>query len=240
MTAIVVSVIGLSTYSLFTILRHYGVAPIPALSAVSGLDLVALFAARISFKYARKGLSGSFTRFVVLAFAMLGSFIQTYHARIGNEPFGMLLFWASLPFAAVITYEIYIRWTGRNALIKAGHVFPTAKPAFGFYTWIRSPFKTLSGFDRIMERRREAIIVHHLARFDYAESQVRQSIPRPPVIPPPSNPRKQIASGSHSARITNIRIWAAREGYIKPGQTHGRLSRHVHNEYAKAVASGAA
>jgi hypothetical protein len=236
--AILLAILSLSSYSLYTILRHYGAAPIAAASASAGLDFVAIFAARFSLKYAKKGLNGSFPRAVVILFAALGMVVQTLHARIGRQPLIMMVFWASLPMAAVITYEIYLRWTGRSALIRAGHVFPVAKPSYGLYTWLRRPAQTLSRFDSIMDKRADTITAHHLDRFEVAREQVKANVPERPVKPPA--PRRPTKRQRAHAPVTDIRTWAQREGYIEPGQKHGRLSRRIHDAYAKAQAQEAA
>jgi hypothetical protein len=232
-TAILAGILSLSAYSLYVILRHYGAAPIAAISASVALDLVALNAARYALKYARTCQNGAFPRAVVFIFGILAAFVQTLHARIGNEPLAMLAFWSSLPIAAIITYEIHIRWENRVSLNNSGHIFDVAKPSFGLYAWLRFRRESQTGLDVITLDRIEAITAHHRARFTVTNQRAKAIIPpspRPEIAAPKTNASK----ASHSARITDIREWAVREGKIRPEQRHGRLSRHIHNEYAKA------
>lgn len=155
---VLIPILAVSGYSLFFIAKHFGVPWYIAMCFSTCFDGVALLAADYSVKYAQEGLSGGVPKAVVRAFAVCASFLQTFHAKLGNEPTGAWVFWAALPIGAVLVYEIHIRWSKRKALASAGHAFPRPLPSFGLTTWFLFPFSTLSALKDVVRSRREALI----------------------------------------------------------------------------------
>lgn len=155
---VLVPILGVSGYSLYFVTRWLGAPWYVAASVSTCFDGVALLAADYSLKYAQEGLAGTMPRFVVRVFALLGSGLQTLHARIGHEPPGSWVLWAALPWGAVLVYEIHIRWARRKALAKAGHIYPKPLPSFGLVTWVLFPFSTLDELRKVVKDRRVALV----------------------------------------------------------------------------------
>jgi Protein of unknown function (DUF2637) len=155
---VLVPILGVSAYSLFYIGIRLGVPPYIAIAFSTCFDGVALFAARKSVDYAQAGLSGSLPRFVVRLFALLAAFLQTFHAKLDNEPRGAWILWASLPIGAMLVYEMHIRWEKRKALARAGSIYPSPLPSFGLMTWILFPLSTLNQLRTITLARRGALV----------------------------------------------------------------------------------
>jgi Protein of unknown function (DUF2637) len=155
---VLVPILGVSAYSFFYVGRHFGVPWYIAAAISTCFDGVALLAADYSVKYAQEGLSGSVPRAVVRLFAVVGAFLQTFHARLGHEPPGGWVLWASLPIGAVLVYEIHLRWARRTALARAGATYPAPLPSFGLMTWLLFPLTTLSKLRLIVERRRAILV----------------------------------------------------------------------------------
>ena len=120
-------------------------------------DGACLLMADYSLRYAQDGLSGSGPRFFVRVFALVAAFLQTYHARLGNEPRGSWILWASLPVIAVSVYEVHIRWERRAALARAGLTYPASLPIFGLTAWVLFPLRTLNSMREIVASRLGAV-----------------------------------------------------------------------------------
>jgi hypothetical protein len=236
---VLVVILGISAYSFYVIARHFGVPPLIAAGMSTCFDGVALLAARYSVRYAEEGLSGSGPRTAVRAFAFLSAFLQTFHARISGEPPGAFILWASLPIAAMVLYEIHIRFERKNALIRAGAAFPVPLPAYGASAWLSNPIMAARDLRAFIADRHKDIDARArtlLTRAETTEIIIPESSPlyiKPE--PEPTAPRRQqrkqrsVRPGQHSARITPIREWAIQKGYTK--STHGRLRQEVIDEY---------
>jgi len=184
---VLVPILGVSAYSLYAIGRYLGVPAFVAIAFSTCFDGVALFAARKSVDYAQAGLSGSFPRAVVRGFAITAAFLQTLHVRIGHEPRAAAILWASLPIGAMLVYEIHIRWEKRKALARAGSIYPSPLPQFGFMTWLLFPLSTLSALRDLTKARRAAlvtaanVVVGDFARQAARVRNTRESIGEPAV-----------------------------------------------------------
>jgi hypothetical protein len=155
---VLVPVLLISAYSLFWVARHLGVPPLFAALMSTCFDGAALLMARSSLRYAQAGLSGARSRFWVLVFAGASAYLQTLHARYGNEPYGAWLMWASLPIIAVVLYENHIRWERRKALERAGVVVPPALPHLGWASWAFFPIKAAFAMRDLTATRMTAIV----------------------------------------------------------------------------------
>jgi hypothetical protein len=151
-------VLAVSGWSLWWVATHIGVPTLVAVGFSACFDGAALLAARYSLKYAERGLSGTFPRAVTRLWAGLAAFVQTLHATLAGEPRAAALVWASLPITAVVVYEIHMRWVKREALARAGTIYPAALPGFGILTWVMFPWKTWFSMRRVVGKRKDAIV----------------------------------------------------------------------------------
>jgi Protein of unknown function (DUF2637) len=231
--AVLTPVLAVSAYSLFWVGRHLGMPPWIAVAVSTCFDGVALTAANYSLRYAEERMGGSFPRAVVRIFAGVGAYVQTLHATLAHEPAGSWVLWASLPFSAVIVYEIHLRWARRKALAAAGFLFPEPLPSFGVVTWVLFPFATLRVTRTIVEARRTAVA----DAMERAKENQRKTIritaeplssgPPPKEMPPPPerpalrpvptpNSKRRLRVNAHTPKI-HIRAWAAANGHeVKP------------------------
>lgn len=261
---VLVPILGVSGYSLYFVTRYLG-APWYVAGAVSTcFDGVALLAADYSLKYAQEGLAGTMPRFVVRVFALLGSGLQTLHARIGHEPPGSWILWAALPWGAVLVYEIHIRWARRKALAKAGHIYPKPLPSFGLVTWVLFPFSTLDELRKVVKDRRVALVraaqTARLVDVTNAEPPARvvrhrDTAPKaaPPVTPtataasPQAQPESHVVVtqdevAQHRAQrkvsahspTRHIRDWAKSQGIYGKVPDRARLKAQILNDYYRA------
>jgi len=207
---VLVPILAVSAYSLYYVARHLGVPPWIAWSMSTCFDGVALLAADYSLKYAQEGMSGSGPRTVVRVFALLAAFVQTMHARIGEQPPGSWVLWASLPIGAVTVYEIHIRWERRKALARAGWSYPAPLPAFGLATWVLFPVKSVEGLRAIVGKRKDAIV------------EVAQQRATVTIVTDVAEPKKALETKDNDAKpklvavkgpahtpMKHIRVWAA-------------------------------
>lgn len=240
--ALVLSVILIiGGYSLYVIARHQGVPPLIALGMSTVFDGTAILAAKYSVRYAEEGLNGSFPRTVVRVFALLTAYIQTFHAITKDGLSKSWILWASLPIAAMLVYEIHIRWAKRGALIAGGSAYATPLPAFGLISWILNPLVTFGAFRQVVESRREAILAKALERpalvteTRQLTSVKRDIANRPPPIRPAlrKGPARKTVSGHRDAPVLHIREWAKEHGYELG--TVGRIPRAIITEYQTAM-----
>jgi hypothetical protein len=150
-------ILAVSAYSLFWVARHFGVPPYIAIAVSTCFDGVALLSADYSLKYAQAGMSGSMSRTAVWVFAGIAAFLQTFHARLGNEPYGAWIMWATLPLGAVVVFEQHIRFERRKSLARAGHVYPAPLPKWGFARWMLFPLATLNDLRDLTKARSGAL-----------------------------------------------------------------------------------
>lgn len=155
---ILIPILAVSGYSLYFVARYLQAPWYIAIALSTCFDGVAILAADYSVRYAELGLSGGVPRTIVRLFALIGAFLQTFHARLGHEPAGSWVLWASLPIGAVLVYEMHIRWARRKALARGGHVYPAPLPSFGLMAWVLFPWTTLVKMRVIVERRRGALV----------------------------------------------------------------------------------
>jgi Lsr2 protein/uncharacterized protein DUF2637 len=229
-------VLVISGYSLFWVARSLGVPPSIAIGMSTCFDGAALLCANYSLKYALDGLSGSAPRAAVRVFALVGAYIQTLHARIGHEPPGSAVLWASLPIIAVIVYEVHIRWERRKALARAGVAFPAPLPAFGIVSWVLFPLKTLTSMRNIVGKRGDAVTNAAANIFIVPANEpsnttlTANSASEPPSLP--SQPRpvrisaKPITANGHAPAI---RAWAREQGIEISDRA--RIRRDVIEQY---------
>lgn len=186
---VLVPILAVSAYSLYWVARHFGVPWYIAIAMSTCFDGVALLAADYSVKYAQSGLSGSWPRTVVRIFALVAAFLQTFHARLGDEPYGAWVMWAALPLGAVTVYEIHIRWERRKALARMGVIYPAPLPAFGAVTWLLFPWSSLKQLKAIVKARRAALVaaantvIEAFAKESAAEVKKPRMEPQEVIIP---------------------------------------------------------
>jgi hypothetical protein len=231
---VLVPILAVSGYSLYFIARHFGVPWYIAMCFSTCFDGVALLAADYSVKYAQEGLSGGVPKFVVRAFAVCASFLQTYHAKLGKEPTGSWVFWAALPIGAVFVYEIHIRWAKRKALARAGHAFPKPLPSFGLTTWFLFPFSTLTALKNVVRSRRTALL--KAAEPVPVPVQTRVARPEPrreQAAPPPAEPDVPVAetAPTDTVVVPEDEVTRRRAAH-KPGTNRHSPDRHI-REWAR-------
>lgn len=235
---ILVTILGVSGYSLFFVARSLGVPPPIAVAFSTCFDGVALLAANYSLRYAQAGLSGSFPRAVVRIAAACAAFVQTLHVYFGHEPPGAALVWASLPVSAVTVYEIHIRWERRKALAKAGQVYPSPLPSFGLITWALYPLRSIVSLERIVGRRMEAI--ERMAMDRPALAAVEE--PKAETVPKVTLPRAGVTDITTARRRSahapkkHIREWAKAQGL--PISDRARIPAAIEEQYRAANGAG--
>jgi hypothetical protein len=185
---IVLSIIlGMSAYSLFFVARHFGVPPLFAILMSTCFDGAALILADLSLRSVQSGQSGSSARVTVWALAGTSAYLQTFHARLGHEPLGAWIMWASLPIIAVLLYELQARYDRRKALARAGSIYPAPMPQWGFSTWLYFPLSTNNAKRDIILARREALSTAGktvIAEFVREATKVKNTRERIPQAPP--------------------------------------------------------
>jgi hypothetical protein len=241
---VLVPILAVSGYSLFYVARYLGVPPPFAVVMSTCFDGTALIAAEYSLRYAQVGLSGSGPRAVVRIFALIAAWLQTLHARIGHEPPGAWALWAALPIAAVVVYDIHIRWERRRALANAGVIYPAPLPAFGLSTWVLFPFASLGGLRGIVERRKNAIIANAERRLpvtiqgEIVKEPVKERVVKEPAkdeAREPAEPRPRplrVAGTPHPHTPTkHIREWWASTGRQPILGDRGKVPAFIIEEY---------
>ncbi len=234
-------VLAVSAFSMFWIARSFGIPPWIAFALSTCFDGVVLLAADYGLKYAQAGASGALPRAVVVVWAGIAAYVQTFHARLAHEPAGSWVLWASLPVAAVLIYEIHMRWAKRKGLAAAGRPYPAPLPAFGLATWVMFPIKSWFGMRAIVGKRREAI------ERAVAERPVLVTIIEPKVVrakaiePDVAKEQKEIrrineqrslrGPNAHSP-VRHIRAWAQEQGI--PVSDRARLPADVIARYEAA------
>jgi len=211
-------ILAISGFSLFYVARHLGVPAWIAVGLSTCYDGAALKCADYSLKYAQERMPSAVPRIAVWAFALTGAYLQTLHARLGNEPAQSWLLWASLPVIAVVVYEVHIRYERRKALAKAGVAYPAPLPSFGFVSWVLFPYKTTTSLRGIVENRSAAIVTH--------AKQAAIFPPKPTKTVAieaehDDSPTLTLVAGSTNARHANarhanakqVRAWAKANGY---------------------------
>jgi hypothetical protein len=193
---VLVPILAVSAYSLYWVARHFGVPWYFAMAMSTCFDGVALLAADYSVKYAQSGLSGSWPRTVVRIFALTAAFLQTYHARLGDEPAGSWVLWAALPLGAVTVYEIHIRWERRRALARMGVIYPAPLPSFGLVTWVMFPTTTYKQLKEIVGARRAALASAASAVIDQFAKENAREIAKPRV-----EPREVVIPAANGTRV---------------------------------------
>jgi hypothetical protein len=238
---ILIPILAVSAYSLYVVARHFGVPPLIAIAMSTCFDGVALLCANYSIRYASLGLSGSVPHAAVWLFALTGAYVQTFHARIGTgELTGSWVLWASLPIAAVVVYEVHIRWAKREALIAHGATYTTPRPVFGALTWVLYPRGSFRALRDVIAIRLDAITKHALSRpqIIMAVEDVRE-----PKRAKRSEPKRELESpkrgdaaaanrsGDKRAPVIHVRAWAKAHGYDV--KDRARLPQDVHAAYAR-------
>lgn len=243
-------VLAISGYSLFYVARHLGVPPLFAVGMSTCFDGVALLAARYSLKYAENGMAGSVPRLVVFTEALLGAYIQTFHARLAGQPPGAWVLWASLPVSAVVIYEVHLRWDRRRALAAAGVTYPATLPAFGMASWFFFPGKTYTAMRDVVERRKNAVLamaqsrtaivdpnvdgkVKNEGRKDAPHSVEFPTIPvvnKPPTATVPAVTRGATKPNRHAPQ-QEVRAWAKARGY-RIGEK-GAIAKSILEDYQR-------
>ena len=179
-------ILAVSAYSLFWVARHFGVPPYIAIAVSTCFDGVALLSADYSLKYAQAGMSGSMSRTAVWVFAGIAAFLQTFHARLGNEPYGAWIR-GTTPPGAVVVFEQHIRFERRKSLARAGHVYPAPLPKWGVARWMLFPLSTLNDLRDLTESRSGALKMVAetvIAEFRREANRIRRS-PRKDRARPP-------------------------------------------------------
>ena len=248
---ILIPILAVSAYSLYVVARYFGVPPIIAIAMSTCFDGVALLCANYSIRYAEQGLNGTVPRMAVRLFALLGAYVQTFHARIGgNSLSGSWILWASLPIAAVVVYEVHIRWAKREALIAANATFTAPRPEFGTLTWVMYPAETWNALRNVIGVRKDAITRHALAspQIVAAVEPVKRAAVLPPKTPNRSRPlhvadatdaanaAKANRSADKRAPVKHVRKWANSHGYDLGDR--GRVPAQAHLDYLAAHGAG--
>lgn len=233
-------ILTISAYSFYVIARKLGVPPIIAIGVSTCFDGVTLLAANYSVRYTADGLSGSFPRAVVRIAALLTAYLQTFHAITKDGYSKSWVIWASLPIAAMVVYEIHIRWAKRKALINGNATFPAPLPSFGFITWCLFPRDTLANLRQVVERRRQAVLAHSLAHAQIISDSAQLISVQKDDSAIPQKPKRAIASsaypsGHRDAPVLHIRLWAKQQGY-EIGE-RGRIRPSIVSAYNSAMAS---
>ena len=187
----------------------------------------------------------------VRVFALIGAYVQTFHARIGgNALSGSWILWASLPIAAVVVYEVHIRWAKREALIAANATFTAPRPEFGTLTWVMYPAETWNALRDVIGVRKDAITRHALAspQIVAAVEPVKRAAVLPPKTPNRSRPlhvadatdaanaAKANRSADKRAPVKHVRRWANSHGYDLGDR--GRVPAQAHLDYLAAHGAG--
>ena len=81
-------ILGVSAYSLFWVARHFGVPPYIAIFNEYVFRRSRDGWSRLFMKYAQAGLSGGTPRTFVRVLALVSAFLQTFHAKLDNQPPG--------------------------------------------------------------------------------------------------------------------------------------------------------
>lgn len=256
-------ILGVSAYSLFWVARHFGVPPYIAIFMSTCFDGAALVGADYSLKYAQAGLSGGTPRTFVRVLALVSAFLQTFHAKLDNQPPGAWVMWAALPIIAVVLYDIHIRFERRKALARVGSIYPAPLPQWGFASWILFPLRTYSELRDIVQARREALkaaaqtVIEEFRREAIRVRNVREPIPAAPPEPDrereadvaapdvlekhrerrqqkPRAPRDGSWAKRHSPEI-HIREWALEQSaYRSRVGRRGRLPADITEAYYTA------
>lgn len=249
-------ILGVSAYSLFYVMRHWHVPPLIAAAMSTCFDGTALIMASFSVKYAQQGLSGSRPRAMVWVAAGIAAFLQTFHARLGHEPPGAWVGWASLPIFAAILYDTALRWERLKALARAGRVYPAPLPNFGLVSWLLFPLNTLTSVRKIVGRRIEAMIAHAQDQLTVSTSKTEPAAKthntskpantpadtskpanRPESAPAAANVASLSTWASRNAPKRHIRAWAKVNGYPQIGD-RARIPRAIEDAYHAAHAEG--
>lgn len=171
---ILTPVLTISWLGFYTIARDIGIPPVFAAGLSAAFDGIAMFAARIGLKHRRKGFSGWLARVVVVLFAALGSFVQSFHAQTHAWIVAhSWIIWAVAPVAAVLAYELHLGWVHRKQLIKRGYVHPSAKSGFGPATWFLLG-GTFHEYRETLRARRAFIVATNLRRFQLEDAEQPQ------------------------------------------------------------------
>lgn len=199
---ILTPVLTISWLGFYTIARDIGIPPVFAAGLSAAFDGIAIFAARIGLKHRRKGFSGWLARIVVIVFAALGAFVQSFHAQTHAWIVAhSWIIWAVAPIAAVLAYELHLGWVHRKDLIKRGYQHPSAKSGFGPATWflIRGTFHE---YRETLRARRAYIVATNLRRFqieDAAQPQLAGLVHEGGPVP--------VDLSSPQARLDAARSW---------------------------------
>ena len=173
---ILTPVLAISWFGFYTVARDIGIPVLFAAGLSSTYDGITIFAARIGLKHRRKGFSGYLARIVVIVFAALGSFVQSFHAQTAGWIHAhSWIVWATAPIAAVIAYELHLGWVNRKQLIRHGHSHPSAKSGFGPATWILTR-GTFAEYRNVLLARRAFITASNLKRFELEEAMQPQLV----------------------------------------------------------------
>ena len=208
--AVLGMILAMSGYSLYSVMRHFGMPPVFAIGTSTCLDGAALIFADYSLRYIQDRMSGALPRILIYVFASVSAWMNSLHAFTGHWNRLTIPFWAGLPFTAVAIFEVHRRWERRKALSRAGKAYPLPLPSFGASTWILFPFSTL-GFLRgiVMERRR--VLAESLLREviespmpAIAESVAKHEMPSARVIP---------ITGTRKAPKAGKRAWGRAHGW---------------------------
>ena len=199
---ILAPVLTISWLGFYTIARDIGIPPVFAAGLSAAFDGIAIFAARIGLKHRRKGFSGWLARIVVIAFAALGSFVQSFHAQTHAWIIAhSWIIWATAPIAAVLAYEMHLGWVHRKQLIKRGYQHPSAKSGFGPATWFLIG-GTYKEYKETLRARRAFIVTTNLRRFqieDAAQPQLAGLVHEGGPVP--------VDLSSPQARLDAARSW---------------------------------
>jgi hypothetical protein len=172
----------------------------------------------------------------VRAFAITAAFLQTLHVRIGHEPKAAAILWASLPIGAMLVYEIHIRWERRKALARAGSVYPSPLPQFGFMTWLLFPLSTLTQLRTITLARRAALVTAAnvvVADFQRATSRVRNTRERyEEAAADATEPSRPIPAAEPDAKVADEDVM--REHRARHARKPEAAARAARTEWARS------
>jgi hypothetical protein len=212
---ILAPVLTISWLGFYTIARDIGIPPVFAAGLSAAFDGIAIFAARIGLKHRRKGFSGWLARVVVVVFAALGAFVQSFHGQTEAWIHAhSWIIWSTAPIAAVLAYELHLGWVHRKQLIRRGYAHPSAKSGFGPATWFLLG-GTFHEYRETLRARRAFIVATNLRRFqieDAAQPQLAGLVHEGDPVP--------VDLSSPQARLDAARSWYEDEVATDPAIVH--------------------
>lgn len=207
--AVLVPALGMSCWSLYFVARSWGVPPWIAGGVSACFDGLALVCADLALRYARThGDSGLGARLVMLAAMAVSAYLNSQHALIDHDPWAARVLYAGPPVAAVLAFELAMRYQRRGALRAAGRVAP-ALPVYGRMAWALFPLRTMRSLRAVVAQ-----------KIEHTEAEATGRSARPVLDP---------------ADARRVRAWARQNGMNVAAS--GPLPEHVIAAHAAALTS---